>query len=93
MMRLDGVNAMNIRNLLYCLVVLLAACDMISVEDVEDKFRQEHPMATSITVDPTEGDADNIYFQINYSENGIEKSEVWLFQKNNADEWQLTHKQ
>lgn len=81
---------MIIRKILYCLVLVLAACDIVSVGEVEDKFRQDHPEATSVSIGSLEGDSNNVYFQIDYKERGVDKSEVWLYQKNKDDEWQLT---
>lgn len=78
------------RKFLYCLVFLVAACDVVPVEEVEIRFRQDHPEATSVSIGPGEGDSDNVYFLINYREDGLEKSEVRLYQKNKDNEWQLT---
>ncbi len=72
------------------LVLILAACDIVTVGEVEDKFRQDHPWATLVSIGILEGDSDNVYFQVDYKERGLEKSEVWLYQKNKDDEWQLT---
>ena len=81
---------MKIRKVLYCLVLVLAGCDVISIGEVEEKFRQNHPNATLVSIGVLEGDSNNAYFQINYRERGLDKNEVWLYQKNKDDEWQLT---